>query len=64
VPLRGVVLALVLREGVREDLLARFGADGADFVVAGAEFGGLVVDGVDVEGRGGRLAGEEAEAVD
>jgi hypothetical protein len=37
-PLSSIILALILLECVREDLLARFGANRADFVVARAKF--------------------------
>lgn len=40
------------------------GGDVADLGVADAEFGGVVEDGVDVEGGDGGFVGELAEAVD
>lgn len=53
---RGVLLVL-------EDGLALRRADGADLVVADAELGRVVENGVDVERRVSRLAGQLAKAV-
>lgn len=46
-----------------EDGLALRRADGADLVVADAELGRVVENGVDVERRVSRLAGQLAKAV-
>lgn len=63
-PLGCIVAALVGLKLVLEELLPVLGADLGNFVIANAEFGGVVEDGVDVEGRIGGFTAKLAETMD